>query len=212
MTKELRFYVLDTQDINIDKGFEELTDKEWIEQCERQGRVYTLNGFIKAFNEEEITTSIDVVSCFRVDGNQLINIMTEEGDLTMERQELIDICLDAVVPFKEWNDRDSYSSQVLLESIYQGLKAGVDYTVKIEGETIWIYFEEPTEGQRKKLQENRLDIDSRDDYIKWYLEEYGDECYPEMFDGYGINWDSPYRGGYLPTRERLNYANGGDWY
>ena len=31
-------------------------------------------------------------------------------------------------------------------------------------------------------------------------------------DGYGIDWRSEYLGGYMPTFERLDYANGGDWY
>jgi hypothetical protein len=61
MNKEIRVYVLDCQDISIDKGFTELTEKEWMDECERQGRVYTLEGFQRAFNEEEINSSIDVI-------------------------------------------------------------------------------------------------------------------------------------------------------
>jgi hypothetical protein len=61
MNKEIRVYVLDCQDISIDKGFTELTEKEWMDECERQGRVYTLEGFQRAFNEEEIHSSIDVI-------------------------------------------------------------------------------------------------------------------------------------------------------
>jgi hypothetical protein len=63
---ETRFYVLDTQDISIDKGFEELTEEEWITECERQGRVYSTQGFQRAFNEEEINTSIDVLRIINV--------------------------------------------------------------------------------------------------------------------------------------------------
>ena len=59
--KEIRVYVLDCQDISIDKGYKELTEKEWMEECEKQGRVYTLEGFQRAFNEEEINSSIDVI-------------------------------------------------------------------------------------------------------------------------------------------------------
>jgi hypothetical protein len=61
MNKEIRVYVLDCQDISIDKGYEELTEKEWMDECERQGRVYTLEGFQRAFNEEELNSSIDVI-------------------------------------------------------------------------------------------------------------------------------------------------------
>jgi hypothetical protein len=63
---ETRVYVLDCQDISTDKGFEELTEEEWITECERQGRVYTLNAFQRAFNEEEINPSIDVIRIINV--------------------------------------------------------------------------------------------------------------------------------------------------
>ena len=66
LKSETRVYVLDTQDISIDKGFEELTEEEWIEECERQGRVYSLQGFARAFNEEEISTAIDVVKIINI--------------------------------------------------------------------------------------------------------------------------------------------------
>lgn len=58
---ETRVYCLDCQDISIDKGFAELTEEEWITECERQGRVYSLQGFQRAFNEEEINSAINVI-------------------------------------------------------------------------------------------------------------------------------------------------------
>jgi hypothetical protein len=67
MTKEIRVYVLDCQDISIDKGYKELTEKEWMDECERQGRVYTLEGFQRAFNEEEINSSIDVIKFITIE-------------------------------------------------------------------------------------------------------------------------------------------------
>jgi len=96
-------------------------------------------------------------------------------------EDLIQICRDAVVPYQKWNDRDSYSAQVNVASIYEGLTGGVPYTYKIDNRTIGIYFKKPT---------------------------------PEMFDGYGIDWnsDSNYFGGYLPTPDRLKEADGEDWY
>lgn len=63
---EARVYVLNTQDISLDKGFKELTEEEWIEECERQGRAYSLQGFARAFNEGEISTAIDVVKIINV--------------------------------------------------------------------------------------------------------------------------------------------------
>ena len=63
---ETRVYVLDVQDISIYKGFEELTEEEWIAECERQGRVYSLQGFERAFNEEVVSTDFDVVKIINV--------------------------------------------------------------------------------------------------------------------------------------------------
>ena len=63
---ETRVYALDTQDISIDKGFEELSEEEWITECERQGRVYTLQGFQRAFNNEEVNTNVDIIRFINV--------------------------------------------------------------------------------------------------------------------------------------------------
>ena len=64
MNTEVRVYCLNTQKISNSKGFEELTDEEWIDEFEKQGRVYTLKGFETAFNEEEVNTCIDVIKIF----------------------------------------------------------------------------------------------------------------------------------------------------
>lgn len=122
------------------------------------------------------------------------------------KEDLIQICHDGVVPFRDWTNRDSYSAQVNLESIYCGLMANIPYSLKIEDTTIWINFEEPTEDQRNDLCKYSLPIDSLDDY----REEFGYE--DEMFDGNGIDWYSTWLGGYIPTRERLDSAGSGDWY
>ena len=63
---ETRVYVIDTLNMTICKGFEELTEEEWIVESERQGRVYSLQGFARAFNEEEINTDFDVVRIINV--------------------------------------------------------------------------------------------------------------------------------------------------
>jgi hypothetical protein len=51
---ETRVYALHCGKTAIKKGFDEITQEKWIETCERQGGVYTLEGFQRAFNEEEI--------------------------------------------------------------------------------------------------------------------------------------------------------------
>jgi hypothetical protein len=66
MNKEIRVYVLNYQNISIDKGFAELTEKEWILECEMQGGVYTLEGFQRAFNEEKINSRIDLIKIIKI--------------------------------------------------------------------------------------------------------------------------------------------------
>lgn len=128
------------------------------------------------------------------------------------RKQLIQICIDAVVPCKEWHDRDSYSAQCKIESIYNGLCAGLKYTYTIENDrTIWINFKTPTEKQFKELN-HYLNIDSREDYFEWYYSEYGTDYTPEMFDGYGIDFSSNHLSGYMPTRKRLDETKDSDWY
>ena len=67
MNKEIRVYALNCQDISIDKGFEEMTLEEWINESERQGRVYSLEGFQRAFNEEELNTSVDLIRIITIE-------------------------------------------------------------------------------------------------------------------------------------------------
>ncbi len=57
MTQETRVYVID---LNNDKSeveignWNNLTNEQWIDLSERQGYVFSLDGFQKAFNNEEI--------------------------------------------------------------------------------------------------------------------------------------------------------------
>lgn len=132
--------------------------------------------------------------------------------MVYSREDLIQICRDAVVPYTKWNDRDSYSAQRNIQSIYEGLSVGLEYTISIDGNSIDIYFKPPTDAQLNDMVNNYLEIDSRDSYIDWYIQENGEDSNPEMFDGYGIDWRSDYLGSYMPTRERLDNANGYDWY
>ena len=124
------------------------------------------------------------------------------------REELIQLCEDAVVPFMKWNDRDSYSAQKQLSDIYGLLKIGCDF--EIDDDTndrmINITFKNLTNEQKNNYWNYSLPIDSKDSY----LEEFGYDS--EMFDSDGININSNYIGGYIPTRKRLDDSNGEDWY
>lgn len=130
--------------------------------------------------------------------------------MKITREELIQICKDAVVPCEKWIDRDSCAAQLGVQSIYAGLTAGVSYSCDIEDDTLWITFRKPTKNQKAKFE--HLSVDTLDDYLAWYYKTYGGNSDPEMFWGCGIDWNSTYLVGYLPTRERLIEVNGGDWY
>lgn len=127
----------------------------------------------------------------------------------MKREELIKICEDAVVHHTEWRDRDSYAAQVNLQSIYKALTAGLPYTLTIENDrTIWITFSQPIDFE-KLSKGSYLNISSRDDYFTDCDPEYE----TEMFEGYGIDFESNYTGTYMPTRKRLEECGiGNDWY
>jgi hypothetical protein len=57
MTQETRVYVIDlnndTSEVEIG-NWNNLTNEQWIDLSERQGYVFSLDGFQKAFNNEEI--------------------------------------------------------------------------------------------------------------------------------------------------------------
>lgn len=135
----------------------------------------------------------------------------------MEREELIELCKRAVVHHTKWHNRDSYSAQKSIQSIYKGLTAGLDFRVVTkeidadyhsDEETLIIEFLQPIDFV--KLNEGLdLQISSREDYFK--------DCDPdyesEMFDGEGIDFESSYTQTYMPTEKRLkDVGNGNDWY
>jgi len=124
------------------------------------------------------------------------------------REKLIELCERAVVHHSKWENRDSYSAQVLISSIYEGLTAGLEFEINNQTDdyTIWIDF---INVEKDMLKNSRcLSICGR--------EEYFENCDPdyetEMFIGYGIDFNSNYTGGYMPTEKRLNNAEGDDWY
>ena len=136
----------------------------------------------------------------------------------MERQELIELCKDAVVHHTKWNNRDSYSAQREIQSIHKGLTAGLEFKIitkeddssyHSDEKTLIIKFYPQTIDEDKLEATIELKISSRDDYFK--------DCDPdyetEMFDGDGIDFDSDYTQGYMPTRKRLEMVGiGNDWY
>lgn len=128
----------------------------------------------------------------------------------MTREQLIELCKDAVVHHTKWNDRDCYSAQRGIQSIYEGLTAGLDFTYKEDkdGKTIDIEFTQPIDFEKLRTGKH-LDISSREDYFK--------DCDPdyetEMFQSEGIDFNSSWTQTYMPTRKRIEEVGiGEDWY
>ena len=57
---ETRVYVVDTLSTR-DTNWDIISDEEFMNLAEQDGRVYTLQGFQEAFNLEEINSAIDVI-------------------------------------------------------------------------------------------------------------------------------------------------------
>jgi hypothetical protein len=60
---EPRVYVINVNDERVADipDTDELTNEEFMFEAEEQGRIYTLDGFVNAFNFEEINTNTDVI-------------------------------------------------------------------------------------------------------------------------------------------------------
>lgn len=61
--KEQRVYMIDTtfDDLDIPKFDDKRTNKIFMEISEKQGNVYSLGGFTKAFNRGEINSNTDII-------------------------------------------------------------------------------------------------------------------------------------------------------
>jgi hypothetical protein len=135
----------------------------------------------------------------------------------MKREDLIELCKDAVVYHTKWRNRDSHLAQKGIQSIYKGLTAGLDFRIVTkeispdyhsDDTYLIVEFLQPIDFEKLKSAKN-LEISSREDYFKDCDPEYESE----MFDGDGIDFYSKYTKHYMPTRQRLEEIGiGNDWY
>jgi hypothetical protein len=134
----------------------------------------------------------------------------------MTREELIELCQDSVIHHTKWMNRDSYSAQRGIQSIYEGLTAGLDFRIVTKEispdyhSTDSILIIEFPHPDLDKLKDAKyLEISSMEDYFKDCDPEYE----TEMFNGEGIDFSSSYTQTYMPTRQRLESVGiGNDWY
>lgn len=133
------------------------------------------------------------------------------------REYLIQLCKDSVVHHTKWSNRDSYIAQKNIQSIYEGLTAGLDFrivTKEIDSnyysteDNLIIKFLQPIDFNKLKSGKF-LEISSKEDYFNDCDPEYN----TEMFDGDGIDFESTYTQSYMPTRKRIEEIGiGNDWY
>lgn len=148
-----------------------------------------------------------------VDRNRLKAV---ESPFNLTREELIKLCEDSVVHHSKWRNRDSYSAQVGIQSVYKALTAGLDFIILTEDispdyhsddNTLIIEFTQPIDLRKLEMGRN-LEISSREDYFR--------DCDPErnneMFDADGIDFHSDHTFTYMPTRKWLDKRAGNDWY
>jgi hypothetical protein len=58
---ETRVYVINTDIQTSSIFYKRMTDEEFMDEAELQGTVYSLEGFVTAFNNEEVDTNSDVI-------------------------------------------------------------------------------------------------------------------------------------------------------
>lgn len=59
--KQTRVYVINTDIQRSSIFYQRMTDEEFMDEAEFQGTVYSLEGFVDAFNNEEVNTISDVI-------------------------------------------------------------------------------------------------------------------------------------------------------
>ena len=66
--KEVKVYLINLDDWKVEDmdNLLELTDEEFMNESERQGKVYSLKGFQKAFNLEEVNITTDQMRIIEV--------------------------------------------------------------------------------------------------------------------------------------------------
>ena len=128
------------------------------------------------------------------------------SELKITREELIKICEDSVVECKDWHDRDSCSTQYQLMDIHALLNAKAEFKYHIEGDTIWLNFNN-IEDIKDKIKYS-LVVDDIDDFFA-----IDDNEGREMFDAdtTPLDYTTGRFCGYLPTRNRLNQSKDDDW-
>jgi len=113
------------------------------------------------------------------------------------REELIDICEQSFVPESKWDNRDTAKAQIGIGTSYALLKAGCEFEVKYK-----------PDGKNDPCVTNEHTI-----WIQFYVKNFmWFEHAEEEHRGFKRKDDGDLYHYYLPTKKRLQLANGGDWY
>jgi hypothetical protein len=61
MKKEIRVYLVDLYEVSHTQNPRKWSDNKFITEAEKQGTVYTLQGFVDAYNEDETNQNNSVI-------------------------------------------------------------------------------------------------------------------------------------------------------
>lgn len=91
MKAEKRVYVVDDLENLNDKSPTQLTNEEFINYAEQTGKVYTLDSFVEAFNNEEINSSCDFIRIIDIEASDLhistINVVELASELAEQKSQ-----------------------------------------------------------------------------------------------------------------------------
>ena len=116
------------------------------------------------------------------------------------RQELIDICEKAIVPEKNWRNRDSESAQKNVGRVWQLLKCGCNYHIHT-----------PDKDPKHHGDEDTIIISFTVHNFQWF-ENGGDLDTENENEAYTYDSSGDWLSFYIPTPERLSKSDGKDWY
>ena len=122
-----------------------------------------------------------------------------KGKLGYERNEMIALCDQAVVPVDKWMDRDSCKAHQQIGQLRMLLKAGCNFEIMTK------YTEKDSQMPEMCTSKNTIWVRVFGPDFKW-VEMHGIDDVPEDYNKHEIDTF------YLPTYSKVKAADGEDWY
>lgn len=130
MNTETRFYLIDTSDVSDDFDYIGCTDEEFIEMCEEKGSIYSLEGFKKAFNQQDISTIAHQLRIIEVPIAVFTMEITADTSLYSLNVCLQDILDNAPEEIKKaYAELPEEKQKELVRNNFHGAKTGFDFGI-----------------------------------------------------------------------------------